>query len=121
MNNVTCLHTIYINFQQRAVFDGTLEGLRTKLAQFGINTSDLENQVMMGDEVEKDVADYLFDMDEMACNVTEGDIQGIDEMGVYLHIPGFEEADWGIQPELFFYGDAAQQCMDNVISEMRAY
>ena len=41
MNNVTYLHTIYINYQQRAVFDGTLEGLRAKLAQFGINASDL--------------------------------------------------------------------------------
>ena len=118
MNNVTYLHTIYINYQQRAVFDGTLEGLRTKLAQFGINASDLENQVMMGEEVEQDIQDYLFDMDEMACNVTEGDIQGIDEMGVYLHIPGFEEADWGIQPELFFYGDAAQGVIDKVVYEM---
>jgi hypothetical protein len=118
MNNVTCLHTIYINFQQRAVFDGTLEGLRTKLAQFGINTSDLENRVMMGDEVEKDVADYLFDMDEMTCFVTEDDIQGIDEMGIYLDIPEFKEASWGIQPELRFYGDDAQRCIDKVVYEM---
>ena len=118
MNNVTYLHTIYINFQQRAVFDGTLEGLRTKLSQFGINASDLENQVMMGEEIEGDVVDYLFDMDEWACNVTEGDIQGIDEMGVYLHIPGFEEAKWGIQPELEFYGDGAAMMVQGVMTEM---
>jgi len=110
MNNVTYLHTIYVNYQQRAVFDGTLEGLRAKLASFGINASDLESQVMMGEEVEEEIADYLFDMDEMACFVLEDDIQGIDEMGIYLTIPGFEEADWGKQPELEFYGDAAKEC-----------
>ena len=54
MNNVTYLHTIYVNYQQRAVFDGTLEGLRAKLASFGINASDLERQVMMGEEVEEE-------------------------------------------------------------------
>jgi hypothetical protein len=118
MNNVTYLHTIYINFQQRAVFDGTLEGLRTKLSQFGINASDLENQVMMGEEIEGDVVDYLFDMDEMACFVLEDDIQGVDEMGVYLHIPGFEEAKWGIQPELEFYGDGAAMMVQGVMTEM---
>jgi len=118
MNNVTYLHTIYINFQQRAVFDGTLEGLRAKLAQFGINASDLESQVMMGEEVEQDIQDYLFDMDEWACNVTEGDIQGIDDMGVYLEIPEFKEAKWGIQPELEFYGDGAAMMVQGVMTEM---
>jgi hypothetical protein len=118
MNNVTYLHSIYINYQQRAVFGGTLEGLRTKLASFGINASDLENQVMMGEEVEEAIADYLFDMDEMACFVLEDDIQGIDGMGIYLNIPGFEEADWGMQPELGFYGDAAQSCVDEKMVEI---
>mgnify|MGYP000377124035 CR=1 FL=1 len=118
MNNVTYLHSIYINYQQRAVFGGTLEELRTKLASFGINASDLESQVMMGEEVEEAITDYLFDMDEMACFVLEDDIQGIDSMGIYLHIPGFEEADWGMQPDLMFYGDAAQSYVDEKMAEI---
>ena len=118
MNNVTHLHTIYINYQQRAVFGGTLEGLRTKLASFGINASDLENQVMIGECVEGDIADYLFDMDEMACHVLEDDIEGIDEMGIYLHIPGFEEADWGMQTDLIFSGEAAQSCVREKMAEI---
>ena len=118
MNNVTHLHTIYINYQQRAVFGGTLEELRTKLANFGINASDLENQVMIGEEVEEAIADYLLDMDEMACFVLEDDIQGIDSMGIYLHIPGFEEADWGMQPDLMFYGDAAQISVAKYMAEI---
>ena len=118
MNNVTHLHSIYINYQQRAVFGGTLEGLRAKLASFGINASDLENQVMMGEEVEEAIADYLFDMDEMACFVLEDDIQGIDSMGIYLHIPSFDEADWGMQPDLTFYGDAALSIVHEKMAEI---
>jgi hypothetical protein len=108
MNNVTYLHTIFINYQQRAVFDGTLEGLRAKLAEFGINASDLEGQVMFGEAVKEQIVDYLFDMDENACFVLESDIHGVEEMGIYLHIPGFEEADWGMQPELEMFQDASQ-------------
>ena len=118
MNNVTYLHSIFINYQQRAVFDGTLEGLRAKLSSFGINASDLDGQVMFGEHVEEAIADYLSDMDENACWVLESDIQGVDDMGIYLHIPGFEEADWGLQPELEFYGDAAQECTRQIMTKM---
>lgn len=114
MNNVTYLHSIFINYQQRAVFDGTLEGLRKKLASFGINASDLDGQVMFGESVEEEIADYLFNMDENACFVLESDIQGVDELGVYLHIPSFEEADWGRQPELEFWGNETQKNMARI-------
>ena len=73
---------------------------------------------MMGEEVEEAIADYLFDMDEMACFVLEDDIQGIDSMGIYLHIPNFDEADWGMQPDLTFYGDAAQQIAQEKMAEI---
>jgi len=118
MNNVTYLHTIFINYQQRAVFDGTLEGLRAKLSSFGINASDLDGQVMFDEGVEEELSDYLFAMDENACWVLESDIQGVDEMGIYLYIPGFEEADWSKQPELEFYGDAAAMCVQETLVEM---
>ena len=120
MNNVTYLHTIFINYQQRAVFDGTLEGLRARLASFGINASDLDGQVMFGEGVEEEISDYLFDMDENACYVLESDIGGVDEMGIYLHIPGFEEADWGMQPGLTFWVDAAEECTRRIMAEIGA-
>ena len=120
MNNITFLHTIYVNYQQRAVFDGSLEGLRTELGKLGLNASDLENQVMFGEAVSEEIAEYLFDMDAMACYVLECDVQGIDEMGVYLHLPEMEDEPTPVYAELSFPGDAAQECVNRVMAKMGA-
>ena len=120
MNNITFLHTIYVNYQQRAVFDGSLEGLRTELGKLGLNASDLENQVMFGEAVSEEIAEYLFDMDAMACYVLECDVQGIDEMGVYLHPPEMEDESTPVYAKLSFPGDAARECGNRVMAKMGA-
>jgi len=91
MNNVTYLHTIYVNCQQRAIFDGSLQGLRTELAKLGIELSDLHESAMFGEDTSEEVADYLFDMHEYACYVMEDDLEGIDSSGIYLSVPEMKD------------------------------
>ena len=84
MSNVTYIHPIYVNSEKRAVFDGSLQGFRTAVRNLGIEISDLHQGVMFGEDTGEEVADYLFDMQEDACWVLEGDMEGIDSLAVYV-------------------------------------
>ena len=84
MNNVSYMHPIYVNAEQRAVYDGSLQGFRKAVANLGISLSDLIQGSMHGEDTSEEVSDYLFDMHEDACWVLESDIEGINSLGVYL-------------------------------------
>lgn len=88
MNNTTFLHPIYVNDEQRAVYDGSLQSFKKAVAKLGISISDLYHGSMHGEDTSEEVSDYLFGMHEYACWVLDSDIEGIDSLGVYLCTEG---------------------------------
>jgi hypothetical protein len=84
MNNISYIHPIYVNAEQRAVYDGSLQGFRKAVANLGIEISELHQGAMFGEDTTEEVCDYLFDMHEDACWVLEGDMAGIDSLAVYV-------------------------------------
>ena len=93
MNNTTFLHPIYVNDEQRAVYDGSLQSFKKAVAKLGISISDLYHGSMHGEDTSEEVSDYLFGMHEMACWVLDSDIEGIDSLGVYLCTEGAPEIE----------------------------
>ena len=91
MNNTTFLHPIYVNDEQRAVYDGSLQSFKKAVAKLGISISDLYHGSMHGEDTSEEVSDYLFGMHEYACWVLDSDIEGIDSLGVYLCTEGAPE------------------------------
>lgn len=88
MNNVSFIHLIYVNDEQRAVYDGSLQGFKKAVAKLGISISDLYHGSMHGEDTTEEVSEYLFQMHEDACWVLDSDIEGIDSLGVYLCTEG---------------------------------
>ena len=74
MNNTTFLHPIYVNDEQRAVYDGSLQSFKKAVAKLGISISDLYHGSMHGEDTSEEVSEYLFDMHEYACWVLDSDI-----------------------------------------------
>ena len=93
MNNVSFIHLIYVNDEQRVVYDGSLQGFKKAVAKLGISISDLYHGSMHGEDTTEEVSEYLFQMHEDACWVLDSDIEGIDSLGVYLCTDGAPEIE----------------------------
>tara|TARA_B110000259_G_C13811532_1_gene320864 strand:+ start:227 stop:592 length:366 start_codon:yes stop_codon:yes gene_type:complete len=96
MNNVTYLHTIYVDYEARAVFDGSIQGMKKALASIDARKSfsDLD-MPMFGEAVaDTEVGDYLEDMG--GC---WGEYTSQDEYGVYISLEPMQ-LEMEIYPEI---------------------
>ena len=89
MNNATLLNTIYVNFEARAVFDGSIQGFTKALNKISpeLSLSDLEDDVMYGEEMmcDDELGEYL-----ESVGAYWGEYMAQDEMGVYITLPEIE-------------------------------
>lgn len=81
MNNVTFLQTIYVDQQARAVFDGSIQGMKNALAKIHpIKSFSDFHDISFGESMmETEAGDYLEDM-----GAYWGEYTTPDEYGVYL-------------------------------------
>jgi len=96
MNNVTYLHTIYVDYEARAVFDGSIQGMKKALASIDARKSysDLDTP-MFGEAVaDTEIGDYLEDMGGYW-----GDYTSPDEYGVYISLEP-KQLEMEIYPEI---------------------
>lgn len=96
MNNVTYLHTIYVDHEARAVFDGSIQGMKKALASIDARKSfsDLDG-TMFGESVaDTETGDYLEDM-----GAYWGDYTSLDEYGVYISLEP-KQLEMEIFPEI---------------------
>ena len=87
MNNVTFLHTIYVDFEPRAVFDGSLQGFTKALNKISpeLSLSDLTDlDLMYGDEMmcDDELGEYL-----ESSGAYWGEDYASDGMGIYFSLP----------------------------------
>ncbi len=129
MNNVTYLSTIYEDHEARAVFDGSIQGMKEALAKIHPTKSfsDLHDisigESMMGEET----GEYLEDM-----GAYWGEYTAPDEFGVYLRsadlglAPKQQEIDLGQSPaqaileKLYQTGESTKPEFRNIHEEMEA-
>ena len=91
MNNVTYLHTIYVDYEARAVFDGSIQGMKKALASIDARKSfsDLHDISFGESMMDEEAGEYLEDMGGYW-----GEYTAPDEFGVYLR-----SADLGLAPK----------------------
>ena len=96
MNNVTYLHTIYVDYEARAVFDGSIQGMKKALASIDARKSfsDLDTPVFGEAVADTEVGDYLEDMGGYW-----GEYTSQDEFGVYISLEP-KQLEMEVYPEI---------------------